>query len=94
MHGLKLYAVFIVQTFQTSQQYVVPRGGIFLGKWHGSFAGIADSKMNVQSASAQNTRYITDFCKNAAFLVLFYVRQNDIRKKSVFSDYEYFDSCN
>jgi hypothetical protein len=24
--------VFFVQTYQTSQ-YVVPRGGIFLGKW-------------------------------------------------------------
>jgi hypothetical protein len=32
-----LYTVFIVQAYQTSQ-YVVPRGGIILGKWHSSFA--------------------------------------------------------
>jgi hypothetical protein len=32
-----LYAVFIVQAYQTSQ-YVVPRGGIFLSKWRSSFA--------------------------------------------------------
>jgi hypothetical protein len=30
--------MFIVQAYQTSQ-YVVPRGGIFLGKWRSSFAG-------------------------------------------------------
>jgi hypothetical protein len=29
--------VFIVQAYQTSQ-YVVPRGGIFLGKWRSSFS--------------------------------------------------------
>jgi hypothetical protein len=38
--------VFIVQAYQTSQ-YVVPRGGIFLGKWRGSLAGSSDGKMNV-----------------------------------------------
>jgi hypothetical protein len=32
------YTVFIVQAYETSQ-YVVPRGGIFLGKWCSSFAG-------------------------------------------------------
>jgi hypothetical protein len=48
--------VFIVQAYQTSQ-YVVPRGGIFLGKWRSSFAGSSDGKMNVQSACALNTRY-------------------------------------
>jgi hypothetical protein len=48
--------VFIVQAYQTSQ-YVVPRGGIFLGKWRSSFAGNSDGKMNVQSACALNTRY-------------------------------------
>jgi hypothetical protein len=32
-----IYTVFIVQAYQTSQ-YVVPRGCIFLGKWHSSFA--------------------------------------------------------
>jgi hypothetical protein len=40
-----MYTVFIVQACQTSQ-YVVPRGGIFLGKWRSSFAGNADGKMN------------------------------------------------
>jgi hypothetical protein len=35
--------VFIVQACQTSQ-YVVPRGGIFLGKWRSSLAGSSDSK--------------------------------------------------
>jgi hypothetical protein len=35
------------QVYQTSQ-YVVPRGGIFLGKWRSSFAGISDGKMNAQ----------------------------------------------
>jgi hypothetical protein len=47
--------MFIVQAYQTSQ-YVVPRGGIFLGKWRGSFAGNSGDKMNVQSAYALNTR--------------------------------------
>jgi hypothetical protein len=36
---------------------VVPRGGIFLGKWCSSFAGSSDGKMNVPSACALNTRY-------------------------------------
>jgi hypothetical protein len=31
MNVCGLYTVFIVQAYQTSQ-YVVPRGGIFLGK--------------------------------------------------------------
>jgi hypothetical protein len=44
------------QACQTSQ-YVVPCGGIFLGKWRSSFAGSSDGKMNVQSACALNTRY-------------------------------------
>jgi hypothetical protein len=30
--------MFTVQAYQTSQ-YVVPRGGIFLGKWRSFFAG-------------------------------------------------------
>jgi hypothetical protein len=34
------------QAYQTFQ-YVVPRGGIFLGKWRSSFAGNSDGKMNV-----------------------------------------------
>jgi hypothetical protein len=51
------YRVFIMQAFQTSR-YVVPRGGIFLGKWRSSFTGNSEGKMNVQSACALNTRYI------------------------------------
>jgi hypothetical protein len=50
-----MYTVFIVQAYQTSQ-YVVPRGGIFLGKWSSAFAGSSDGKMNVQSPCAVNTR--------------------------------------
>jgi hypothetical protein len=56
------YTVFTVQAYQTSQ-YVVPRDGIFLGKWRSSFAGSYDGKMNVQSACALNTRYITFYKK-------------------------------
>jgi hypothetical protein len=37
---------------------MVPRGGIFLGKWRSSFAGNSDGKINVQSACALNTGYI------------------------------------
>jgi hypothetical protein len=48
-----------VQTYQTFQ-YVVPRDGIFLCKWRSSFAGSSGGKMNVQSASALNTRYKRD----------------------------------
>jgi hypothetical protein len=40
-------------------QYVVPRGGSFLGKWRSSFAGSSDGKMNVQRDCPLNTRYIT-----------------------------------
>jgi hypothetical protein len=49
------YTVFIVQAYQISQ-YVVPRGGIFLGKCRSSFAGSSDGKINVQTACALNTR--------------------------------------
>jgi hypothetical protein len=52
------YTVFIVQVYQTSQ-YVVPCGGIFLGKWRSAFAGSSDGKMNVQLACALNTRYFS-----------------------------------
>jgi hypothetical protein len=48
--------MFIVQAYQTSQ-YVVPRVGIFLGKWRSSFAGNSDGKMNVQSVCPLNTRH-------------------------------------
>jgi hypothetical protein len=51
--------VFIVQAYQISQ-YVVPRGGTFLGNWRSSFAGNSYGKMNLQSACALNTRYIGD----------------------------------
>jgi hypothetical protein len=51
-----LYTVFIVQAYQIFQ-HVVPRCGIFLGKWRSSYAGSSDGKMNVQSACALNTRY-------------------------------------
>jgi hypothetical protein len=44
-----------LQAYQTSQ-YVVPSGGISLGKWSSSFAGSSDGKMNVQSACALNTK--------------------------------------
>jgi hypothetical protein len=39
--------MFNEQAYQTSQ-YVVPCGGIFLGKWRSSFAGNSDGKINVQ----------------------------------------------
>jgi hypothetical protein len=44
------------QTYQSSN-YVVPGGGIFLGKWRSSFVGSSDGKMNVRSACVLNTRY-------------------------------------
>jgi hypothetical protein len=31
-----------------ASQCVVPRGGIFLGKWRSSFTGSSEGKMNVQ----------------------------------------------
>jgi hypothetical protein len=40
-------------------QYVMPRGGIFLGKWRSSFTGSSDGKKNVQSACTLNTRYMS-----------------------------------
>jgi hypothetical protein len=39
---------------------VVPRGGIFPGKWRSSFAGNSGGKMNVQLACALTTRYMTN----------------------------------
>jgi hypothetical protein len=45
------------QAYQSSQ-YVVPRGGIFLGKWRSTFAGSSDGQINVQSACALNTLYL------------------------------------
>jgi hypothetical protein len=52
----QIYAVFIVQVYQTSQ-YVMPRGGIFLGRRRSTFAGNSDDKMNVQSAYTLNILY-------------------------------------
>jgi hypothetical protein len=57
-YKFEMYRIFTVQAYQTSQ-YVVLRGGIFLSKWRRSFAGSSDGKMNVQSACALNTRYIS-----------------------------------
>jgi hypothetical protein len=45
------------QAYQTSQ-YVVPRGGIFLGKWRRSFIGSSDGKMNVEPACALNILHV------------------------------------
>jgi hypothetical protein len=56
-----LYTVFIVQAYETSQ-YVVPCGGIFLGKWRRSFAGSSDGKINAQLACVLNIRYMADIC--------------------------------
>jgi hypothetical protein len=46
-----------MQAYKTSQ-YLVPSGGIFLGKWRSYFAGSSDGKMNVQPACALKTRYM------------------------------------
>jgi hypothetical protein len=51
--------VEFVLASQTSQ-YVVPRDGIFLGKWRSTFAGSSEGKMNVQSACAPNILYIDE----------------------------------
>jgi hypothetical protein len=45
---------FNVQAYQTSQNMVL-HGSIFLGKWHSSFEGSSNGKMNVQSVCALNT---------------------------------------
>jgi hypothetical protein len=45
------------QAYQTSQ-YVVPCGGIFLGKWRSSIVGSSDGKMKVQSACLLNILYL------------------------------------
>jgi hypothetical protein len=60
--------MFNVQAYHTSQ-YVVPHGGIFLGKWRSSFGRNSDDKMNVQSACALNTRYMITYL-NANFFPL------------------------
>jgi hypothetical protein len=43
--------VFIVQAYQTSQ-YVLPCGGIFLGKWRSSFVGSSDRLLNTWCCAA------------------------------------------
>jgi hypothetical protein len=45
--------------FRQTSQDVVPCSGIFLSKWCSSFAGSSDGKMNVQSACALNTQYMS-----------------------------------
>jgi hypothetical protein len=45
-----------VQAYHTFQ-FVVPRGGIFLGNMRSTFAGSSDGNINVQSACALSTRY-------------------------------------
>jgi hypothetical protein len=50
--GAEMYTLFVVQAYQ----YVVPRGGIFIGKWRSTFAGVAGGKINVQSACAMSNR--------------------------------------
>jgi hypothetical protein len=55
--------VFIVQAYQASQ-YVVPRGGIFLGKWRSSFARRPDGKMNALTACFLNTRLLNNGSAN------------------------------
>jgi hypothetical protein len=49
--------------------YVVPRGGIFLGKWRSTFAGSSDGKMNVQSACALISVTCCDYSEHS-FLIL------------------------
>jgi hypothetical protein len=44
------------QAYKTSQ-YMVRRGGIFLGKWRTIFACSSDGKMNVHSACGLNILY-------------------------------------
>jgi hypothetical protein len=59
--------VFILQAYEISQ-YVVPRGGIFLGKWRSSFAGSFDGKINAQSACALNIRYFRNIVCRCSML--------------------------
>jgi hypothetical protein len=56
-HFSRQVAQLFRKKFRQTSQYVVPCGGIFLGKWRSSFARSSDGKMNVQSACALNTRY-------------------------------------
>jgi hypothetical protein len=65
-----IYRVFIAQADLTFilpsellpkelRQYVVPRGGLFLGKWRSTFAGSSDSKINVRTTCTQNILYMS-----------------------------------
>jgi hypothetical protein len=45
-----------------ASQYVVPLGGIFIGKRRSTFAGISDGEMNVRSACALNTYILRFLC--------------------------------
>jgi hypothetical protein len=62
------YTVFIVQACQTSW-YVVPRGGIFLGKWHSSFAGSSDNECPI-SLLSEHPLYEHDFTRCSICLVV------------------------
>jgi hypothetical protein len=61
--NIQNYRVFIVQAYRTSQ-YVVPRSGIFLGKWRSTFAGNSEGKTHVQSACALNFAYGSVWVRN------------------------------
>jgi hypothetical protein len=45
-----------------ASQYVVPSGGIFLGKRRITFAGSSDAEMNLQSSCALNTYILRVLC--------------------------------
>jgi hypothetical protein len=55
---------------------VVPRSGIFRGKWRSSFAGSSDGKMNVQSACTLNTRYLANTEQTQIVLSIFRIKRN------------------
>jgi hypothetical protein len=41
-----------------ASQYVMPHGGIFLGKWPSAFAGSCHGKINVQSLRSEHPIYV------------------------------------
>jgi hypothetical protein len=61
---------------------VVPRDGIFLGKWRNAFAGNSDGKMNVQSACALNNGNKLYFTRN--------VYGQRVNKRGHFARFELF----
>jgi hypothetical protein len=54
----QLPRIMLPQAYQT-YQYVVPRDGIFLGKWRSIFAGSSDGKMNIRSTCTLNILYMS-----------------------------------